>query len=524
MMLPELEKSKTYKQIDNDFTRGIWHRRGGRSGTYFAGENVCTDVHPALCARPPRRTWVNMGKTVHGMFCAGNLFVACQGELMRAMDYNRVEVIGKLSTSQKVFGSLGNQMLILPDFKVYNADTRKLKAAYVNLQLANVQVQNQDYVDEDGVARTFRFNTLSCTDFNFLDYFSPGDAVRIAGSEKNDGIYTIRSVEEYLLRFDENTFVAESIASCTISLNVPALEGLCTCGGRLWGYAGDTIYACAPERVTNWYRYDGDEQSSYTVKVPGSGPFTGCIMHGGRPVFFKTNSMVEVYGDHPRNFSVVETVLSGVMTGSAASLCSVGGDMIYLSENGVVCCSGSNATVISEPLGQRLYNGIATTDGRRYYLSAEDEQGVRALYIYDTQTEAWNQEDGEDILYLGYLNGDVYACGNDNLVAILGQNVTGHGTTHGPPSSYVELHPLMDDSKGEIVPVRLGVRVECGQNSELTLSVSYDGGAWEKRATLESEGKRLWYVPLAPRACHSLGIRIDGDGEYLLQSVIKEYK
>ncbi|MBQ2807456.1 MAG: hypothetical protein IJF08_10440 [Clostridia bacterium] len=234
--------------------------------------------------------------------------------------------------------------------------------------------------------------------------------------------------------------------------------------------------------------------------------------------------MVEVYGDSPANFSIMETALSGVMEGSGASLCSVGGDMIYLSANGVVCCSGSSARVISESLGKSLSEGIATTDGRKYYLSAKDEQGVRALYVYDTVTEAWHLEDGANIQYLGYLAGDVYACGSDNVVYIIGQDKTGHGIVQGPASSYIEFHPLTDDARGEIVPVRLGVRVLCELGSSLTLSVSYDGGEWEKRATLECEGSRLWYVPLQPRACHTLGIRIDGDGEYRLLSLIKEYK
>ena len=64
----------------------------------------------------------------------------------------------------------------------------------------------------------------------------------------------------------------------------------------------------------------------------------------------------------------------------------------------------------------------------------------------------------------------------------------------------------------------------CEQGSELKLSVSYDGGEWEERASLEYTGSKLWYVPLLPRVCHTLGVRIDGDGEYRILSVIKEYK
>lgn len=524
-MLPALEKSKTYTQIDCDFTGGLWHRDGAKGNTYFAGENICGDAHPSLLSCPPRRLWLRLANSVHGMICAKDLFLACGGQLFKALSQNKVSVLGNVNKYPKVFGMLGKELLILPDFRVYDTETNVLNSRYINLKLANVLVQNQNYVDEDGIARTIRFNTLHCVDYNFLDYFSPGDSVVLKGSEKNDGPYTIRAVEEYDLRFDENSFVAEDIESCTLTVDAPyPMGGLFACGGRLWGYSEDTIYATVPGDVTNWFRYDGDEQSSFCLKVRGSEPFTACTMHAGRPVFFKSNSMVEVYGDNPTNYSILETSLSGVMEGSGASLCSVGGDMMYLSANGVISCSGSHARVISESLGKQLSDGFAATDGRKYYLCAKDEQGVRALYVYDTVTEAWHTEDGATVTYLGYLNGDVYAACSDNVVYIIGQNKTGHGVVQSPVSSYIEFHPLQDDARGEIVPMRLGVRVYCEQGCHLTLSVSYDGGEWEQRATLACEGPRLWYVPLLPRACHTLGIRIDGDGDYRVLSVIKEYK
>ncbi|MBE6697315.1 MAG: hypothetical protein E7581_02210 [Ruminococcaceae bacterium] len=523
-MLPELEKNKTHRQIDDDFSKGLWHRAGKKQGSYFAGENVCGYEYPALISRPPRRVWQLLSEGVQGMCCADGLYFVCDGELLRAKGYNQTEALGRLSQSTKVFGALGSELLILPDFKALDQKSMQLRSLGASLLLGNAMVQNQSFVDEEGKAQSIEFNTLHCIDFNFLDFFSPGDSVCIKGSDYNDGYYTVRAVEEHDLRFDEHAFVPESMMNCIISKSAPAMQGMCACGDRLWGYAGDTIYACAPGLVDNWFRYDGDAQSSYCKSLPSGGDFTACIMHAGHPVFFKSNSMLEVYGDQPDNVSVVETVLSGVAAGSAASLCSVGGDMLYLSENGVVRCSGSTASVISEALGKHLSNGVAASDGRRYYLSAVDGSGMRALYVYDTVTNAWHTEDGANILHLAYLNGDVYAYCADHIVYILGQDRTGHGRAQGESSSYVEFHPLTDDARGQIVPVRLGVRVYCAQGCSLTLFVSYDGKDWERRAELQSTGSQLWYVPLQPRACHSLGIRLDGTGDYRILSLIKEYQ
>ena len=198
--------------------------------------------------------------------------------------------------------------------------------------------------------------------------------------------------------------------------------------------------------------------------------------------------------------------------------------MLYLSENGVVSCSGSSVKSISEALGQRLSEGVATTDGRRYYLSAKQADGVRTLYVYDTENSAWYRESGDTIKYLGYFNGDIYAYCSDHVVYILGEDTTGHGTRLDAVESFVEFSDLCDDAKGEIVPVRVGLRVWCDRDSALTLFVRYNGGEWEQRATLQSAGERLWYVPLAPRACHSLGVRVDGKGDYRICALIREYK
>ena len=524
-MLPELESTKTYRKVERDFTQGLWHRYGGGERSFFDCLNISGTRHPVISPRAKRRAWLNLAQGVQGMHCSDALYLASDGELLKSLSENRVEVLGNVNSSPKIFGSLASSVLILPDFKVYDTVNLRLASKQVKLLLTNVLVHNQDYVDQDGIARAIRRNTLHCVDFNFLDYFKPGDSIRITGTGINNGYYTIRGVEEYDLRFDENAFVAEDMPVCYLNLDAPLLEGTCTSDDRLWGYAGNTIYACAPGEVTNWYRYDGDAQSSYAVTVADKGPFTACVMHAGHPVFFKNNCMVEVYGNSPANYSLVQTCLLGVAKGSGASLCSVGGSLIYLSDHGVVCCSGSSTKVISEALGTHLKNGVATTDGRRYYLCAEDESGTRALYVYDVQTGAWHKEDdAHGILHLGYLAGDVYAFCANNSVYILGEDVTGNGTLLDEVESFVEFHPICDHMRGEIVPVRLGVRVFCDKGCTLNLSVSYDGGAWEHRATLQTTGERIWYVPLQPRVCQSLGVRVAGKGNYRICALIGEYK
>lgn len=507
--LPEDPREVQY--VRDDFSLGLWHRSDHKLGTFYDCENMAGELDTCISSRIPRRRWINTSDPIQGMFCSKDtLYYASDGEMFMSLEENKVKVLGVITTEEKVFGALGNELLVLPDHKVYNTSTEKFTNRYIRLELANVVIQNN--------------KTLYCADFDFTPYFIAGDAIRIAATQSNNGYYTIRSVQKNYLHFDDNSFVAESLPSITyVLLDVPIVYGMCTSKNRLWAYGIRTIYASASGNVMRWYRYDGDEQSSYKEKIPSGSIVTGCVEYSGSPVFFTANSMVRVEGDSPANFKLAETSLYGVKEGCAKSLCVVGDKMLYISDAGVVSCDGKTATVISDALGKNLASGVATSDGRRYYLSAEDEQGVKALYMYDTITGSWFKEDNNNIEYLGYLNGDVFAFGGPNVIYIIGEDKTGHGTTLGAVSSYVEFHPLMHPAHTEIVPKNIALQVDCEADTTLTLSVRYDDGEWEECGQLQSEGKQLWSIALEERTCRSLGVRLDGVGAYKVLYLIEDF-
>lgn len=523
-MLPELERGRLQRQVQGSFAGGLCHRQGLAKNTYFEGENLSASRHPALAARLPRRTWQMLSEGAQGMYAASELYLISQGEVLVAREYLQTESLGKLTDTPKVMGALGDQLLILPDFAVLDTAKLTLHKRSVSLRLGQVAVRNQDYLDEDGVARAILLNTLHCTDFVFTDYLSPGDSVLLQGTLLNDGAYTVRAVEEHDLRFDEKSFVPEDILGCTLTNRPPEMGQLCAYGGRLWGFSGSRIYASAPGLPDNWYRYDGDGRSSFVLDVPDGGDFTACISHGGHPVFFKSGCMVEIYGDSPENFTAYTVRLAGVKQDSARSVCSVGGELLYLSDCGVVRCSGSGTQLLSEPLGTHLSEGFAATDGRFYYLSAKGEDGVRRLYVFDTHYRIWHVQDGADLCAMAAMDGQIYAYTENGTVQLLTNGATQKGIASETVSSHVTLEPLEDAARGQIVPVRLGLRVWCAAGSRLSVYVSYDGGEWQKRADLQAEGERMWYVPLSPQSCFSLGVRIEGVGQYCLRSVVREYR
>ena len=76
------------------------------------------DAYPALASRPPRRTWLLLSEGMQGMCCADHLYLACDGELLRAEGQNQLQPLGQISQGCKIFGVLGKEILILPDFTI----------------------------------------------------------------------------------------------------------------------------------------------------------------------------------------------------------------------------------------------------------------------------------------------------------------------------------------------------------------------------------------------------------------------
>ena len=161
----------------------------------------------------------------------------------------------------------------------------------------------------------------------------------------------------------------------------------------MWGAKGDTIYASALGDPFNWNVFDGVGTDSWTLDVMDEGDFTGGCSFLGYPVFFKDTHIYKIYGSVPQDFQLVQSADIGVEAGSGKSLAIAGEKLYYLSRVGVMCYTGALPQLISQPLGDIRYrNGVAGTDGLKYWITMEDNTGGRWMFVYDTQTGIWHRE------------------------------------------------------------------------------------------------------------------------------------
>ena len=310
----------------------------------------------------------------------------------------------------------------------------------------------------------------------------------------------------------------------------PAMDFVIECNNRLWGcrYGEqdgeivNMIYACALGDFTNWQKFAGTSQDSYFAHLGSDGPFTGAVAHRGTPCFFKENCLHRVYGEIPANFQLQTTQCDGVNLGSGSTLVSTNGMMYYLSAHGVQRFDGLPECV-SKALGpDKMSFGEAGAMNGKYYLSAQEAEGGWSLYVLDTDKGIWHRQDNAHALAFAALNGEMYMlCQNGILYALNG--------TMGTPEPdavtwYAETAEMGYDYPEHQYLSRCLLRMKLDKNAECRFLIQYDSdGIWLERGVLRgTEKTSLYLMPIVPKRCQHMKIRLEGSGRMQLFGIARE--
>lgn len=307
----------------------------------------------------------------------------------------------------------------------------------------------------------------------------------------------------------------------------PKMDYVIECNNRLWGCRhGETdgqplneIYASALGDFKNWRKYTGT-QGAYAVSVGTDGPFTGAINHRGYPYFFKEHYLHKVLGDNPGNFQMQTTTLDGVQNGSGKSLASSNGVLYYLSNHHVNMLE-SLPQDIGQALGDEwMHGGVAGVHDGVYYISMANEKGEYAIYTMDTQTGYWHKEDGKRAVAFAKVGRELYMLeDNGDLWAMTG--------TEGEKEKEL---PWRIDSAifGYEYPdykylSRYNIRMKLGRWAECKIFIEYDSsGIWEMKGHMRGRDVvKTYTLPIVPRRCDHMRIRLEGNGEMQLYSIAR---
>ena len=571
MKLPQLKELPTSRSIIDAF-RGYNHNLRIGDGEFFDMKNLTSSDYPVLSPRPKRGVYAEPTNP-QGLIVKDSLCYVDGGDFV----INEYRVPLGLNDKPKSLTSMGANVIIMPDKKYVNTEDpendygdieAKVEVANgLNFMLCTADGTNflpkppaQDSEPSDPSNLDYWIDTSSkphtlkqysetnktwvsvpttyvmIQSQELLDHpFSVGDGITISGitderladfngtmiaQVANSGSIVVTGI------VDETISVSGKI---TIERRMPIMDFIVESENRLWGchygvalngQVVNEIYASKLGDFKNWNCFEGISTDSYVASVGTDGQFTGAITHLGYPIFFKENCMHKVYGNYPANFQIQTTSCRGVQKGSHKSLSIVNEVLYYKSQSAVCAYDGSLPAEISSALGNIAYgNAVAGSLGNKYYISMQDMNEKYHLFVYDTLKGMWHKEDDTQVRDFCTCRGDLYYIDTDNKI----KTVLGTGEPNETNVKWMaETGIIGTDSPDKKYISKLDIRLSISLGTRVHIYIQYDSsGEWEHKFTMTGRKLGSFSVPIRPRRCDHLRLRIEGDGEAKIYSICK---
>lgn len=560
---PYLQQRGRNRSITADF-RGLNLSQGIGDGEWAWMQNMDTREYPAVARRQKRVHVATLNKP-NGL-CATDRLCFVDGVKF----YYNGFYYGDVEDSEKTLVPMGAKIAIFPDKKLFDTTTlsftdmeqKNVSSGTVSVTLAKGDGTPYGQYTEGGTAPENPENGQLWLDTSgdapVMKTWSEAQGLWVAeattyvlvsatglgqGLKALDGV-TVSGLEEAGLNGDWIltdagpdyilfTGILQKALTQTGEVRVertcPEMDFVVEKDNRLWGCssADHEIYCCKLGDPTNWRAYQGVATDSYAVTVGTPGPFTGAAVSGSAVIFFKENCLHRVYGTQPSNFTVYVDNLRGVQQGCHKSAVRVNEYLYYKSVFDVCVYADSEVAGISAALGTESYkNAVAGVCGNRLYLSMEDQEGAWQLLVYDTAAGVWTREDGTHALgfascltetFMLRADGELYALlpGEYNKdFFMVGSDYTVYAQEETDQEVSWELRTgeilrELPDHK-YIGKIQLYLELDPGARAEVALR--RDGGAWEKVQELSGGDQRRCTLPIYPRRCDRMEIRLTGVG------------
>lgn len=564
---PYLQQRGRNRSITTDF-RGLNLSQGIGDGEWAWMQNMDTREYPAVARRQKRVHVATLNKP-NGL-CATDRLCFVDGVKF----YYNGFYYGDVEDSEKTLVPMGAKIAIFPDKKLFDTTTfsftdmeqKNVSSGTVRVTLAkgdgtpygeytegDTAPENPEngqlWLDTSGdapvmktwseaqglwVAETTTYVLVSATGLG--QGLKALDGVTVSGLEEaglnGDWILTDAG-PDYILFTGILQKALTQAGEVRVERTCPEMDFVVEKDNRLWGCssADHEIYCCKLGDPTNWRAYQGVATDSYAVTVGTPGSFTGAAVSGSAVIFFKENCLHRVYGTQPSNFTVYVDNLRGVQQGCHKSAVRVNEYLYYKSVFDVCVYADSEVAGISAALGTESYkNAVAGVCGSRLYLSMEDQEGAWQLLVYDTAAGVWTREDGTHALgfascltetFMLRADGELYALlpGEYNKdFFMVGSDYTVYAQEETDEEVGWELRTgeilrELPDHK-YIGKIQLYLELDPGARAEVALR--RDGGAWEKVQELSGGDQRRCTLPIYPRRCDRMEIRLTGVGHVRL--------
>lgn len=570
MRFPKLRELDASRQMVDTF-KGYNHNLRIGDGEFFDMKNMTSDCYPVLSPRKSRGVYASpnspTGLIAKDALCYvdGTKFVI-----------NEYPVDMNLNDEPKQLISMGAYVIIMPDKKWINTldltEFGNIEASvttasdvafslctvdgadYENMTVSAEEPAEPDnmalWIDTSSKPHTLKqysatssmwvqiattYVKISCTGIGKA--FEQYDGVTISGI-KNEALKDLNAStiiwakgDDYIVVvgiLDEVTTQTEAEGAIKVQRKMPNMDFITESENRLWGCrygiasngeVVNEIYACKLGDFKNWNCFMGLSTDSYAASCGTDGQFTGAITHMGYPLFFKENCVHKVYGNYPANFQIQTTACRGVQKGCHKSLAIVNEVLYYKSRSGICAYDGSLPVEASYALGNEAYSdAVGGAHGNKYYVTMKDVTGEWNLFVYDTAKGMWHKEDDLPAEYFCSCRNELYAISGGDIITMLGSGDPGEGDLEWMVQSG-EIGISSPDMK---YISRLTVRMSMEIGAEVRFYAQYDfNEVWEQLVTIKGTSLRSFSLPIRPKRCDHMKLRIEGEGVVKIYSITK---
>ena len=564
MRYPQLKVKATERQMVDAF-RGYNHNLRIGDGEFFDMKNMTSDHYPVLSPRKKRGFYVKPASP-QGMIAKDEICYVDGKEFVIGEQRIDMNLSVKEEDCPKRLTSMGAYVIIMPDKKYINtmdlADFGSIEESFtsnteVTFALCSVtgdiytdaeispsepsDPKNLDYwIDTSTTPHTLKqysessgmwvsiattYVKISATGIG--KQFKQYDGVHIAGITA-EGLQDLNGTNTIWAKNDDSIvvvgildMVSSQSTPITVERQMPNIDFLIESENRLWGCRYglarngemvNEIYACKLGDFRNWNSFMGLSTDSYAASCGTDGPFTGAITHLGYPLFFKENCVHKVYGNYPANFQIQTTACRGVQKNCHASLAIVNETLLYKARSGICAFDGSLPVDASYSLANEVYSDAAGgAHGNKYYVSMKDMYGVWHLFVYDTAKGMWHKEDNLHANYFCSCRGELYCIDMDsqNIITMFG---SGEEDTREVPWM-LETGEMGLSSPDMKYISAITIRMALAIDAKMDIYVQYDmSDEWIHICNIRGTSLRSFSIPIRPRRCDHMKIRIEGTG------------
>ena len=575
MRYPTLKAPGGSREMLDTF-KGYNHNLRIADGEFFEMQNMTSSNYPLLSPRGKRGVYAAESTQAPSALIAKDSLCWVDGRDFFINEYRIDLGLGEEGPKQLV--SMGAYVIILPDKKYINTldltDFGSLDAsftttadvtfelctvdgeAYADATVSDTEPEEPEnlalWIDTSSTPHTLKKYSASsgmwvaiATTYIKLSCLGIGAAFR-----QYDGVTISGVLDERLQDLNANmvlwgcgddhiivTGILDAVTTqliddgaITLERKMPAVDFVTESDNRLWGCrygvanngeVVNEIYACKLGDFRNWNCFMGLATDSYAASCGTDGPFTGAITHLGYPLFFKEGFVHKIHGNYPANFQIQATALRGVQRGCHRSLAIVGEILYYKARHAVVAYDGSLPVEVSAAFGEERYSeAVSGAHGNKYYISMADTRGVWHLMVYDTSKGLWHREDNLRADWFCSCREELYAIehGTGKIITMLGSGTQDKGKV----KWMVQTGVIGTDMPDMKYISRLLIRLSLEIGAKVRLYAQYDStGGWESLGTVTGTDLRSFPLPIIPRRCDHMRLRIEGEGDAKIYSITK---